>query len=383
MYPKEIKKHIDYIKSCSLERLESDGLCDGKLGLIYYYSCLYKATPIDVYFDNINVLLNEVLDDVNNGSSNLLNNCSLYDGLSGLIFVIDHLIKEEIIEDNYLNYINNLKEILVDNCLLLIKNKNYDYFNGSIGILYVLAILKDKKRINEVINVLYEISNKDFNYLFYNRSNYIEGIHFGYAHGIIAIIKVLTFIKHKTLKKEKLLNKLLCFLDSWVCTQGYEINDTYYYLPRSLHYQDEVLTPNWRSVLAWSNSDLNYSTLVYSLPERFKTEDRIVKANHIAKMSINRQRYEQTRVSDYRFYFGSSGNIMSYLFLYEKTNNHIFLTASEFWYKTTLSYLSQEDAYNMVNESPINFINSLPCTILSLLYFNRLVDSSWRNLFLI
>ena len=68
--------------------------------------------------------------------------------------------------------------------------------------------------------------------------------------------------------------------------KGYEINNTYYYLPRSLHYQKEVLMPNWRAVLAWSNSDLNYSTLVHSLPERFKTKDRIEKANHIAEMSI-------------------------------------------------------------------------------------------------
>ena len=76
--------------------------------------------------------------------------------------------------------------------------------------------------------------------------------------------------------------------------------------------------PNWRAVLAWSNSDLNYSTLVHSLPERFKTKDRIEKANHIAEMSIFREGYEQTKVSDYRFFFGSSGNIGLYLFLYEK-----------------------------------------------------------------
>ena len=71
-------------------------------------------------------------------------------------------------------------------------------------------------------------------------------------------------------------------------------------------------------MLAWSNSDLNYSTLVHSLPERFKTKDRIEKANHIAEMSILGKDIEQTKVSDYRFFFGSSGNIGLYLFLYEK-----------------------------------------------------------------
>lgn len=218
--------------------------------------------------------------------------------------------------------------------------------------------------------------------MFYNRYNYIEGIHFGYAHGITAIIKVLSLVKHENFKKEELLNKLLYFLDSWVSIKGYEINNTYYYLPRSLHYQKEVLMPNWRAVLAWSNSDLNYSTLVHSLPERFKTKDRIEKANHIAEMSIFREGYEQTKVSDYRFFFGSSGNIGLYLSLYEKTNNYIYFTASEFWYKTTLSYLSQENAYNMIEGSPIDFINNLPSAILSLLDFNHLVDPSWKNLFL-
>lgn len=91
------------------------------------------------------MLLNEVLDGIDNGSSNLLHNCSLYNGLSGLIFIIDHLIKEEIIEEHYLDFIKNMIEILVDNCLLLIKNENYDYLNGSIGILYALAILGDEK----------------------------------------------------------------------------------------------------------------------------------------------------------------------------------------------------------------------------------------------
>lgn len=69
------------------------------------------------------MLLNEVLDGIDNGSSNLLHNCSLYNGLSGLIFIIDHLIKEEIIEEHYLDFIKNMIEILVDNCLLLIKMK--------------------------------------------------------------------------------------------------------------------------------------------------------------------------------------------------------------------------------------------------------------------
>ena len=38
--------------------------------------------------------------------------------------------------------------------------------------------------------------------LFYNRYNYIEGIHFGYAHGITAIIKVLSLVKHENFKKK-------------------------------------------------------------------------------------------------------------------------------------------------------------------------------------
>lgn len=85
MLPKEIEKHINYIKSYPLERLESHSIFDGKIGLIYYYSLLYKSTSVDAYFENINVLLNEVLDGIDNGSSNLLHNCSLYNGLSGLI----------------------------------------------------------------------------------------------------------------------------------------------------------------------------------------------------------------------------------------------------------------------------------------------------------
>ncbi|MFP3802123.1 hypothetical protein, partial [Paraburkholderia sp. SIMBA_027] len=123
------------------------------------------------------------------------------------------------------------------------------------------------------------------------------------------------------------------------------IENTRYVLPRTVYREEEELFLNWQPSLTWSNSDLNFSTTLYSLPEIYKTENMIESANIIIEESVKRTELKQTvHNEDYRLFFGSAGVAQLYKALYdqnimpETTSN-----AYEQWIVKTSDFLDKSN----------------------------------------
>ncbi|CAM3964324.1 MULTISPECIES: lanthionine synthetase LanC family protein [Flavobacterium] len=369
---------IQKIDDLNTQELNSDSLLNGRLGLVYFYLSLYKHFKEEKYLDKIESNLGMVFKNIEDQTSSLLLDASIENGLSGLGYVLQLLIDENILDAEYKDQVKEINNMVYEDALKLIAEKNYDYVRGPFGILFYLNSVKDEAYVNIILEELMNKFKEDEDFFFYNEYSYIEGVHIGYAHGLCAIIKVLNDIEDE--RAEFIVRELLKKLSQIIKENNFYIKDKKYYLPRSIHKGDTFEGGlNFRAVLAWSNSDINFSTLIFSLKEKFINKELLEIANQIALESIDKKEEEHTRVWDHRFYFGSSGVLKTYNFLYEKTGIEKFQKSSQYWYEKTLELLEEDN----IEEHSLNFLNNLPATTLSILEFEEKKNINWSKLLLI
>lgn len=376
------KNLIEIINRTPIETIESDGLMNGKLGVAYFYYYLYKISENEEYLKILENILTQVFERIESQESNLLASPFLKDGISGFGYLLQFLVNEEILDKEFLLQLENINDLVYENAITLLNDENYDFVDGPIGILYYLNYVGCDNYVQKIVDLIYAKLIKNENFMFYNNYHYLEGIHFGYAHGIPAIIKVLDEIEDVSGKCEYIIKDLLSKLKDTIISNEEYINGYRYYLPRSIHkphiYDGEI---NFRAVLAWSNSDLNFSTLVYSLKPKYFTNELKELADEIALESIHRKNSEQTRIFDYRLFFGSSGVLQMYNYLYRKTKNEIYLDACEFWSKKTIDLIQSTN--NIIEEHELDFLNNLPGAILSLIESKSENSLNWSKLYLL
>ena len=361
------------------QELTDDGLYAGKLGLVYFYHILYKESGDPLYKEKIEDILSYVLQQMGQHQSSILLRSSLMTGLTGFGYMVKLLVDEGLLDENFLEELDSINDLSLNECLLLIENKNFDFFNGSIGILFYFVTIGHQENITLIVDKLY----KEFvlnDRTFYNEAGYLEGIHLGYAHGLPAIIKTLDGISGNK-KSEEIILHLLGELSKLIGSSNVILADCRYYLPRSIHrdmaHQYDL---NWRPVLAWSNSDLNYSTLIYSI-ERSRLDSSFLDlAAELARGTVDRRHESQTRIWDYRFNFGSAGVAQLYLKIYKETGDPKIYEAYQFWIKESIRLYRES---GRIKEHKLNFIDNLPGLYLVLLEYNNPAIAGWDKILLL
>lgn len=372
------KKIIKEIELQNSDALNSDGLLSGRLGVVYYYYILYKHFGAEEFLEKVCFNLDLVLQNIENQNSSLLFNSALQSGLSGLGYVLRLLMNDDVLDDSFKDQIDEISNLACREALRLIEDKNFDFMNGPIGILHYLNFAGHKEYVEEIVAKLYEEFEKDPNFVFYNQAKYLEGMHIGYAHGICAIVKVFDGIEDY--RCDIMIKRILEYLIDTASNSDVEMHTKKYYLPRSIHKNSRnEAEANFRAVLAWSNSDFNFTTLIYSIKEKHIMKEARDLADRIALESIERKNRDQTRVWDHRFFFGSAGVLQMYNYMYQKTEDIKFYNACKHWYSETLGFIN----INTVEEHPLDFINNLPATALALLEFEESKSLNWSNLLLL
>lgn len=371
---------IEIIKLLDFENVTSDGLFSGKLGLIHFYLTLYKDRKDTEFLSKISDILSSILERIETGESDVQLNSSFSNGLSGLGYMLSTLINEDILENDFKDQIDSINEIVFNACEKCLENNDFDFISGSIGMLYYLNFSGATEFVERLVNKIYNIYVEN-NFQFYNNNGSFEGIHFGYAHGLPGIAKVLGEIPNNDKSKfivRSILNDLLEIISS---NEKY-IDNIRYFLPRSIYIDSTQKKDfNWRPVLTWSNSDLNFSTLVYSISNESISSSMYEAANEIALNSTKRQHLNHTMVSDHRFFFGSSGVAQLYSKLYDHTKLDHLHQAYLFWLSKTLNYL--QDNNTKIEQPRLDFINNLPGAFLTLYEYKHPTIKGWDKIFLI
>ena len=147
---------ISIIDNIPHDRLESDGLMTGRLGVGYYYYILFKEKKNKRYLNIVENILTEVLERVDSEESDLLLNPFIKEGISGLGFFLKFLVNENILEEDILDKLLPINEMVYRVTVNLLKKENYDFLDGSIGLLYYLNYVGCEHYTNLIIDIIYQ-----------------------------------------------------------------------------------------------------------------------------------------------------------------------------------------------------------------------------------
>ena len=371
----KIEKELNKILSIDLAPIGSDGLFTGKLSYVYSLIHLDKTGK---YAEKANEILGSVISNVLEANSSLLLKESIYGGLSGLGWLLREMDQLNVLSDHNNIDLSGLNEKFFEDAIQYTENNNFDYLYGGIGILYYLNLCGEKEYVTAIIDKILEKENQNKRSPFFNDAGLLQGTHFGYAHGLPSLVKIFSEINDE--RMNALINDSLNYQENIIRNNHTIIENTRYVLPRTVYREEEELFLNWQPSLTWSNSDLNFSTTLYSLPEIYKTENMIESANIIIEESVKRTELKQTvHNEDYRLFFGSAGVAQLYKALYdqnimpETTSN-----AYEQWIVKTSDFLDKSNG-----EKDYSYINGKIGAILSVKEYLGDNVGDWDKLLLI
>lgn len=320
----------------------SDGIAQGKLGLVIYFLAQYKHNKNQLYLDKISDLLEAVFENCNSNSANsLFSNGTLSYGATGLGMVLASLLKSGLIDASFRQQIEEINEFVLEKTLLMIEHNNFSFLEGSIGNLFYLNNIKDQEKVDLIIDTLKQKSEQD-RYLFYSRTDdpYMDGINLGLNHGYLSTVKTLLLCKgnhHAKALIQQCINVLIQHIDYSNDEKGITI-----YKPYSLQEEGGELKPFQNNRLCWCNSDLSLSYILYKTGRIQRNKSYIALAEKIGAATTARKVFENTGVENYHFCHGSSGLVQLYQQLYSWSGKEFFRDAENYWMERTVDYLESE-----------------------------------------
>lgn len=370
-----IEKELDKILSTDLKPSGNDGLFTGKLSYVY---SLIHLDNTGKYAEKANEILGSVISNVLEANSSLLVKESIYGGLAGLGWLLREMDQLNVLSDHNNIDLSGLNEKFFEDAIQYTENNNFDYLYGGIGILYYLNLCGEKEYVTAIIDKLLEKENQSKNSPFFNDSGLLHGTHFGYAHGLPSLLKIFSEINDE--RMNTLINDSLHYQENIIRNNHTILENTRYVLPRTVYRDEEELCLNWQSALTWSNSDLNFSTTLYSLPEIYKTDRMMENANIIIEESVKRTELNQTtHREDYRLFFGTAGVAQLYKSLYDQNvMPEITSDAYEQWIMKTYDLMDTPNG-----EADHSYINGKMGAILSIKEYLGDNVGNWDKLLLL
>ncbi|MFC3832883.1 MULTISPECIES: lanthionine synthetase LanC family protein [Deinococcus] len=188
------------------------GITDGRLCLALLFIVLYRRTSTGKYKFIAQKQINrslEILED----HPKLINNLGLYNGFSGLIYILSDLYKNEGLYKNALLFLASEHEKVVYGQYLNYSDRqslpldSYDLISGLVGIglsrlKYSASTTNKDSLLHHIITILCKHSNKEKPFITMRRDynewdlvtyNAFDGIiNLGMAHGIMGVISLIS-----------------------------------------------------------------------------------------------------------------------------------------------------------------------------------------------
>ena len=334
-YSEKISEIANILQKESFKSNANLGLTGGKTGVavfLFYYSKLVdKQEPYDYALE----LLTSVFDDINKGN-NLYTHAS---GLAGIGTTLEILTQEDFIDANTDEIIGGLDEYLYQLLITELKNKNYDFLHGALGIAFYFLQRNSNKNsekfITEFVNELDKRAVKDelgvrwFSIL--NREKDIKGFNLSLSHGIASIITFLSKLYFAGIAKEKV-SGLLSGAVKYLLNQQLDISKFKSNFP-SWVCKDEHST---HSRLAWCYGDLGIGIALWQAGNNTNNKEWKNKAVEILLHSSKRKDLKENIVVDAGLCHGTAGIAHIFNRMYNYTGKEEFNDAAMYWFDETL-----------------------------------------------
>jgi lantibiotic modifying enzyme len=319
------------------------GLMSGHAGsslFKYFYTKHFNNQEYDDFFiTSLNLLVEN--------SPKLLNS-TFAGGRSGINWFFCYLFKQDLITLDDLELMTSDDILLSASALEYLKNDNYDFLHGSLGIAHYLKYQKNKKLdfffddLFLQLNILIQ-KGGDILPLYDIRTSTLDlkNSDLGLAHGVISVLKFcIDCFKEGICRVQAyaLSQKIITFIKSSIFEIPLES-----YFPSQLGPDFE---PHLSSGMGWCYGDL---IIGYTLLEGARVfNDTPLKkfALKILQHSNTRRDYNSTYVNNPAFCHGSSGIAHIFNKLWHKTGDVSFKRSCDFWIRNTIDYYNDNNFDN-------------------------------------
>jgi len=363
------------------------------MALFYHY--LNTITPNSKYENKLEEIINSILFDLKDKEIEL----SLSKGITGIAWLLCHFKKKNVLKISTSN-LTHLDKLIANASKIEAAKKNIDLFSGIIGSSVYFterfSSLNTKKNIQDVLNFLIYIKKEDkkgTRWLDYNlmvRSQspkinehlllpeliYKEDCNLGLAHGIPAVLQVLSLFIKNDINNDKAFILLKNSLKWFLSIQ----NKKHPFFNNTLSGLKKV-----NAKLGWCYNDLSISLILINIAiiindEKLKL-NAIKMAESTTKININ-----EALVDDPFFCHGASGIAHIYNHIYQLTKQTVFFDAAIYWYDQLFIMLNDLNNNNfsktksLYPEGLLSGISGVGLVLISSISNQQL---SWDKCFLI
>lgn len=367
---------------------DDDRLFGGKLAAVwqmYYQSRAYRD---DFYKARCLNCLSEVFDNFNNDTPKL-NGASLSAGAAGFCYVVTMLHQERWLPLDLEQTLADLDNYLFESALLLIKNRQLDFWHGAFGILFYFlqridtVVIKEKASIL-VEKIIDEVQGSD-NGLWFPNVNKPEDeyiINFSLSHGQTAFLSVLMQAAQKGIQTELITSVVyrgVNFVLKHHRLTDYEHNFSAF----PLYINQDSKEPYYSNRLAVCNGDLNVVLLMYRAAEFLQDKNLRERADLVGLCTLQRQNEKATQVTDSHFCHGSAGVAQFYFTFYKITGYQAYYTGYQYWINKTIELLDKDFEKNTFKGEEGSLLNGYVGVMLVLLNYISEERLDWEKLFLL
>jgi lantibiotic modifying enzyme len=318
-----------------IDKFPNPGLLDGKAGISIFFSYLDKYTNTDNYSDIINDLIIDSFSSINNGF-NFPSYCS---GISGILWTIDHLKTEGVIEAD--DYCDELIPFIEERMLAFAAEANFDYLHGAIGIgLYLLNCTTETNfpRIQQLIDLLEEKGIKENNTIKWvsilNRETQQNVYNLSLSHGMSSTIIFLNAVLKKY-PGNKQVSTLSAHTINYLLSQKDDRRENQSSRFPS-HVDIDTLTAHTGDRLAWCYGDLGNAIALYNAGIVFHKKELIDEAVQVMIHASKQTDLNKNFVKDAGVCHGTAGIAHIFNRFYQATGDETFRRSAVYWIEKTL-----------------------------------------------
>ncbi|MBS1780027.1 MAG: hypothetical protein JST70_11920 [Bacteroidetes bacterium] len=340
MYAIKEKMEDIYNTLIKNKKLSALGLLTGKCGEMLFIQKYSEFINID-----ISAYLEETIEDlcINFNTSW---HPSFSNGKAGVNYYFSNLFKNGMLSKYDYDMLSSDDSHLKHISLTLLKNGNYDFLHGSLGIAYYIlhsTVPTDFIYFNQLFKELSEITTTDTNFLFHNYDHINQvveknKINLGLAHGLPSILKFcLSCYKFKVCENHaKLISNII--IKFMLNVASNPIDNCAF---PSIYVKDEPLQVSKR--LAWCYGDLGIGLILYQAAITLEDNELLLFASNLLIQSTQRTKVEDTLIYDGGICHGSAGAAHIYNKMWNYTGETEYKLASAFWIKKTLEFAKYQD----------------------------------------
>ena len=268
-------------------------------------------------------------------------------GISGLLYSINILEKENFIEIDLSEAYEKYDPVLNRYMQIMVENSNLDFFYGAIGIGFYFLSRNDNQNyqiISSLVDILELKIIKDEDRYWYTYPLTDNKPNISLSHGMTSVAIFLSFVVKKGINKAKAL-RILQGLMKYILSQKVEFNENRCCYPSTFNGH----TDSNKSRLAWCYGDLGIALAFWHAYQVTGVPEWKQESLRILELSASRKEFVETGIYDAPVCHGIAGVSQIFRRMYFETQETLFAETNRYWISELLKIGDNEGGFTFYN----------------------------------